>query len=64
MIIVFWNAEYFKSLLSVSFCENAPPRRAKEEATYIFFLDFIDECEGMEIGLVVPFRVNLKFIYV
>ena len=28
------------------FSSDNPVRKAKEQATYIFFMDFIDECEG------------------
>lgn len=37
---------YFKSLLKTEFCETNASKRAKEEATYMFLLDFIEECEG------------------
>lgn len=39
-------AEYFKSIFDVNFSKDDPPRRKKEEAAYIYFMDFIEECEG------------------
>jgi hypothetical protein len=37
---------YFKSLLAVNFSEKGIEAREKEEACFIYFLDFLEECEG------------------
>lgn len=37
---------YFKSILEAVFSQNDPQRKRKEEAAYIYFMDFIEECEG------------------
>lgn len=41
------SAEQMKSLFKVKFSEKGSNVRVKEEQTYVFFVDFIDECEGM-----------------
>lgn len=35
-----------KSLLSPKFSEPGSNKRAAEEAAYIFFVDFLDDCRG------------------
>ena len=35
-----------KTLFKVKFSEKGSNVRAKEEQTYVFFVDFMDECEG------------------
>ena len=35
-----------KSLFDIAFCDPEDPNRAKQEATYVYFADFLDECEG------------------
>lgn len=40
---------FLKSLLDASFSTNNPVKRTQEEAAYIYFCDFIEECEGMLI---------------
>lgn len=35
-----------KSLLSPKFLEPGSNKRAAEEAAYIFFVDFLDDCRG------------------
>ena len=42
----FFYLEYFKKFDCVFSTDNAQ-RKAKEEASYIFFMDFLEECEGM-----------------
>ena len=37
--------QYFRSLFEVSFSSEVDKSR-KEEAAFIYFLDFIEECEG------------------
>lgn len=37
----------FKAMFAVEFSDNESMRRGSEEQTYIFFSDFLDECEGM-----------------
>ena len=39
-------ADFLKSLFHVVFCDPEDPNRAKQEAAYVYFLDFLDECEG------------------
>jgi hypothetical protein len=36
-----------KTLFKVKFSEKGSNVRAMEEQTYVFFVDFMDECEGM-----------------
>ena len=35
-----------KSLFHIVFCDPEDPNRAKQEAAYVYFMDFLDECEG------------------
>jgi len=42
---------YFKSILKPVFLDPLDNRRSAEEATYIFFLDFLDECQGRSLIL-------------
>ena len=44
---VFYPKEIVKDLFKVSFSEKESVIRWEEEATYAFFRDFLDECEGM-----------------
>ena len=39
-------AAYFQSLFDARFSDN-PQTKVKEEATYVHFMDFIEECEGI-----------------
>ena len=39
-------AEYFKTILKAKFSTDNVPRKTKEEASYIYFMDFLEECEG------------------
>ena len=41
------HAERMKSLFKAKFSEKGSNVRAMEEQTYVFFVDFMDECEGM-----------------
>lgn len=41
------SAAYFKKSLHVHFSESGTHAREIEEATYINFMDFLDECEGI-----------------
>ena len=38
--------DYFQSLFETRFSDN-PQVKVKEEAAYVYFMDFIEECEGM-----------------
>ena len=40
------SIEFFKDLLNPLYSTNNPVRREKEEAAFIYFLDFLEECEG------------------
>lgn len=48
-----WDWEYLtstdslKALLRVHFVDVDDPRRASQEQTYVFFGDYLDECEGL-----------------
>ena len=42
-------ADIIKTLLNVTFCGEENPERAPQEQAYIFFCDFLDECEGIYI---------------
>lgn len=44
--IAFHYLEYFKNLFKVEFSID-PCTKEKEEAAYIFFMDFLQECEGV-----------------
>ena len=37
---------FIKSLLCVKFCNKDDPKRSLEEQAYMFFVDFLDDCEG------------------
>lgn len=39
--------DYFRSIFEVIFSDIDRQRRDKEEATYIHFMDFVDDCQGM-----------------
>ena len=39
-------SEYFKKLLVPDFAATGSPQRGVEEATYLNFLYFVEECEG------------------
>ena len=53
MIILFLcSTEYFKDLLNPVYSTNNPARREREEAAFIFFMDFLEECEGSTIIIV------------
>ena len=41
-----YTTEYFKLIPKAVFSCNDSQRKKKEEAAYIFFMDFIEECEG------------------
>lgn len=40
-----------KGTLQPKFTEAGTFARAKEEATYMYFLDFLEECEGEKISV-------------
>ena len=54
-----WFSFYFvlffvarlKSMLKVLFCAVGTLRRPEEEQTWVFFGDFLDECEGNRVCL-------------
>ena len=46
IIIVSIFEDSFRSLFHVKFSEKGSNMRAKEEETYIYFVDFLDECQG------------------
>ena len=39
--------ERMKSVFKVKFSDKGSNNRAKEEQAYVFFVDFMDECEGI-----------------
>ena len=39
--------EFFKKLLLPDFSGKGTPTKRQEEATYMNFLDFVEECEGI-----------------
>ena len=39
--------DYFKTLLEPQFSSASSPYRAADEQAYIFFWDYLDECEGI-----------------
>lgn len=40
------NTEYFIAMLKAGFSNSGTQEREKEEACFIHFVDFLDECEG------------------
>ncbi len=36
-------------MIRVQFSEKGSNMRAKEEQTYIYFVDFVDECQGWSV---------------
>lgn len=38
--------DIFKDLLEVNFCEKGFTFEGREQEAYVYFADFIDECEG------------------
>ena len=47
---------YIKSLLEVKFTRNAKTdEKMKEEAAFIYFMDFLDECEGLYFSIYMSF---------
>lgn len=46
--LVTLHAERMKSLLKVKFSEKGSNVQAKEEQTYVLFVDFKDECKSMQ----------------
>ena len=50
LLCAWWlYAERIKSLFKVQFSEKGSNVRAMEEQTYVFFVDFMDECEGIHV---------------
>ncbi len=45
-LILFFCVEFFKKFPCI-FSTNDSRRKTKEEASYIFFMDFLEECEGI-----------------
>ena len=39
--------DYFHSLFDARFSTNNPEKKAKEEVAFVYFMDFVEECEGM-----------------
>ena len=62
-LVSFLFAEYFKSLLNAVFSSSNPQRKAKEEQTFIYFMDFIEECEGMYVTLISMYVVQYYFLF-
>ena len=62
-LVSFLFAEYFKSLLNAVFSSSNPQRKAKEEQTFIYFMDFIEECEGMYVTLISMYAVQYYFLF-
>ena len=52
MCLMTLYAERMKSLFKVKFSEKGSNVRAMEEQTYVFFVDFMDECEGMHVYMI------------
>ena len=44
--LYFCMSDYFRTLFHVTFSDQ-PERREKEQQSYIYFIDYIEECEGM-----------------
>ena len=44
--LCFCMSDYFRTLLHVTFSDQ-PERTEMEQQWYIYFIDFIEECEGM-----------------
>ncbi len=49
IIIFHWHTEYLKNLFSVKYSDKGSVYRPAEEQTYINYVDFLDECEGMGV---------------
>ena len=50
--LLLFSTEYFKDLLNYAYSSNNPARREREEAGFMFFMDFCEECEGNTIIIV------------
>ena len=44
--IPFFNSAYLKGFLQPFYTPDDAVVRGKEEQAFVFFLDFVDECEG------------------
>ncbi len=42
-----FSADQFKTMFNVLFSEEDEVRKERERATYVFFMDFLEECEGV-----------------
>ncbi len=49
ILFVYHFLRLFKSMIRVQFSEKGSNMRAKEEQTYIYFVDFVDECQGWSV---------------
>jgi len=47
IINCFIASAFFKGFLKPQFVDHGNPLRAKQEKAFMYFLDFVDECEGM-----------------
>ena len=45
-LLIVFNADYFCSLFDAKFSTNEPERKVREEAAFVNFMDFLEECEG------------------
>ena len=45
-----WSLGMLKGLLKPKFADQGDSHHTNEEAAYLHFVDFMDECEGVEWG--------------
>ena len=58
---IFFLTEFFKNTFKCVFSTNNPQRKAKEEATYIFFMDFLEEF-NVEVMSITSHHSNIHII--
>ena len=54
--------DYFQSLFETRFSDN-PQTKVKEKAAYVYFMDFIEECEGMTLYSFIHKHCNLHKLF-
>ena len=54
--------DYFQSLFETRFSDN-PQTKVKEEAAYVYFMDFIKECESMTLSSFIHKHCNLHKLF-
>ena len=65
-VIVYYiilNTERMKSVFKVKFSDKGSNIRAKEEQTYVLFVDFMDECEGIYV-ISIDYNEYTHFLYI